>query len=154
MVNFHAMLQTNELVLSLHNYLLSSGSYDFDEDAGASDRIFAEWNDRLLTALQEDFKQHAQVSLQFSDAFFELFGDRGETVWGVRATTVVDESEPGLSFWVKCIIGHQQAKAYLTEDGKSAQTDHLFPVEPDHLNPEQTDHLIPEQTDHPLKPHL
>jgi type I restriction enzyme M protein len=38
--------------------------------------------------------------------------------------------------------------------GKSAQTDHLFPVEPDHLNPEQIDHPFPEQTDHPLEPHL
>ncbi len=92
------MLQTDEIVLSLHNSLLSSGSYDLDEDTGASDRIFAEWNDRILTALQADFTQHAQVSLRFTDAFFELFGDRGETVWGVRATTVVDESEPGFPF--------------------------------------------------------
>lgn len=112
------MLQTDEIVLSLHNSLLSSGSYDLDEDAGASDRIFTAWNDRLLTALHEDFSLHAQVNLSFTDAYFELFGDRGETVWGVCATTVVDESEPGFSFWVKCIIGHQQTKAYLTEEGQ------------------------------------
>jgi len=112
------MLQTDELELSLHNHLLASGSYDLDEDACVSEQIFTDWNDRLLAALQADFKHHAQVDLQFSDAFFELFGDRGETVWSVRATTVVDESEPGFSFWVKCIIGNQQSKAYLTEEGQ------------------------------------
>jgi len=112
------MLLLDQTISSLNIFLTTSGSYDLDEDAGASDRIFAEWNDRLLTALQEDFTQHVQVNLQFSNSFFELFGDRGETVWGVRATTVVDESEPGFSFWVKCNIGHQQAKAYLTEEGQ------------------------------------
>lgn len=112
------MLQTDELINTLHNHLLASGAYDLDEDAGTSDRIFEEWNDRLLTALQADFTQYAEVSLKFSDAFFELFSDQGATVWGVRATTEVDEPEPGLSFWVKCIIGHQQAKAYLTEEGQ------------------------------------
>jgi len=112
------MLYTDELVISLHNSLLSSGSYDLDEDTGVNERIFTEWNDRLLAALQADFTQHAQVNVRFSDAFFELFGDRGESVWGVRATTVVDKSEPGFSFWVKCIIGHQQTKAYLTEEGQ------------------------------------
>lgn len=112
------MLQTDELVLSLHNHLSSSGAYELDEDAGSSERIFEEWNGRLLTAIQEDFTQHIQVSLKFSDAFFELFSDQGATVWGVRATTLVDEPDPGLSFWVKCIIGHQQIKAYLTEEGQ------------------------------------
>ena len=112
------MLQTDKLISLLHNSLLSSGFYDLDEDAGANEWIFAEWNYRLLSALQADFKQHAQVDLQFFDAFFDLFGDRGETVWGVRATTVVDEIEHGISFWVKCIIGLQQTKAYLTEEGQ------------------------------------
>lgn len=112
------MLQTDEIVLSFHNFLLSSGTYDLDEDAGTSDRIFAEWNDRILAAILEDFAQHAQVNLSFKDAYFELFGDQGATVWGVKATTVVDAPEPGFSFWVKCIINHQQAKAYLTEEGQ------------------------------------
>lgn len=31
---------------------------------------------------------------------------------------MVDEPEPGFSFWVKCIIGHQQTKAYLTDEGQ------------------------------------
>ena len=34
--------------------------------------------------------------------------------------------------------------------GKSAQCDHLYPVEVDHLNPEQTDQANPVQIDHPL----
>lgn len=112
------MLQTDEIILTLHNSLLSSGTYDLDEDVGAGDRIFAKWNDRILAALQEDFTLYAQVRLSFTDAYFELFGDQGATVWGVKATTVVAESEPGFSFWVKCIIGHQQTKAYLTEVGQ------------------------------------
>jgi len=33
--------------------------------------------------------------------------------------------------------------------GKSAQCDHLYPVEVDHLNPEQTDQANPVQIDHP-----
>lgn len=112
------MLLLDQTITSLNNFLTSTGFYLLDEDEGKSEQVFTAWNDRLLTALQEDFTQHVQVSLRFSDAFFELFGDRGETVWGVRATTVVDESEPGISFWVKCIIGHQQTKAYLTEEGQ------------------------------------
>jgi len=80
------MLLLDQKISSLNNFLTTSGSYDLDEDAGESERIFAEWNDRLLSALQVDFTQHAQVNLQFSNSFFELFGDRGETVWGVLAT--------------------------------------------------------------------
>lgn len=112
------MLLLDQTITSLNNFLTSTGFYLLDEDEGKSEQVFTAWNDRLLTALQKDFTQHTQVRLRFSDAFFDLFGDRGETVWGVRATTVVDESEPGFSFWVKCIIGHQQAKAYLTEEGQ------------------------------------
>jgi hypothetical protein len=36
------------------------------------------------------------------------------------------------------------------ERGKSAQRDHLNPVEADHPNPEQTDQANPVQIDHPL----
>jgi len=34
--------------------------------------------------------------------------------------------------------------------GKSAQCDHLNPVELDHRNPEQTDQVNPVQIDHPI----
>lgn len=112
------MLHTDEIIFSLHDTLFSSGSYDLDEDAGAGDRIFTEWNDHILSALQEDFVQHAKVSLSFTEAYFDLLGEQGASVWGVKATTVVKEPEPGFSFWVKCIINHQQAKAYLAEDGQ------------------------------------
>jgi len=47
-----------------------------------------------------------------------MYGDQGATVWGVKATTVVSEAELGFSFWVKCVINHQLAKAYLTEEGQ------------------------------------
>lgn len=111
------MLLFDQKISSLNNFLTTSGSYDLDEDAGASERIFAEWNDRILTALQEDFVLQAQVNLSFTDASFELFSDRGATVWGVKAMTEVSESEHGFSFLVECISGHQKVKAYLTEEG-------------------------------------
>ncbi len=112
------MVQLNQTVISLNNFLTTSGYYLIDEDTGTSEKIFSEWNDRLLSALQEDFAIHAQVNLSFTDAYFELFEDQGATVWGVKATTVVSETEPGFSFWVKCIINHQQVKTYLTEEGQ------------------------------------
>ena len=112
------MLFLDQTISSLNNFLTTSGYYLLDEDAGTSKQVFTAWNDRLLTALQKDFALHSQVYLSFKDAYFELFTDRGDTVWGVKAKTEVSESEHGFSFWVKCIIGHQQAKAYLTEEGQ------------------------------------
>lgn len=106
-----------QAITSLNDFLISSGYYLLDEVAGTSEQVFTAWNDRILTALQEDFAMHAEVNLSFTDAYFELLGDQGATVWGVKAMTEVSESEHGISFLVKCIFGHQKVKAYQTEEG-------------------------------------
>ncbi len=111
------MVQLNQTIISLNNFLTTSGYYLIDEDTGTSEKIFSEWNDRLLSALQEYFANHAQANLSFTDAYFELFEDHGATVWGVKSMTEASESEHGFSFLVECISGYQKVKAYLTEEG-------------------------------------
>ncbi len=111
------MLLINQTIVSLNNFLTRSGYYLRDDEDDISEQVFNAWNNSLLSAHHEDFTQHAQVNLSFTDAYFELFSDRGATVLGVNAMTEVSESEHGFSFLVECISGHQKVKAYLTEEG-------------------------------------
>lgn len=102
------MLLLNQIISNLDDFLTTSGYDLLDEGAGKSVQVFNACNEHLLTALQEDFALHAQINLIFTDAYFELFGDQGAMVWGVKAMTEVSESEHGFSFLVK---------AYLAEEG-------------------------------------